>query len=111
MTPDELTEDKVFKILTWLSGNDLEFAQAKANLENAEILQKRVRERLFLASDETTVAERKADAETHEEAQLADDSYIAARLEFETIKARRESAGRWYDLYRTVEASRRRVIA
>ena len=110
MTPDELTEDRVFKILTWLAGNDLEFAQAKVNLESAEILQKRTRARMELASDGSNVAERKAESETADETQAVDDSYIKARLEYETLKARRESAGRWYDLYRTLEASRRRVM-
>ena len=111
MKPEDLTEDKVFQILTWLSGNDMEFAQAKVNLENAEILQKRVRAKMELASDGENIAARKADAETSDEVQEADDAYIHARLEFEKLKARRESAGRWYDLYRTLEASRRRITA
>jgi hypothetical protein len=108
MRPDELTEEKVFEILTWLSFNDLQFAEAKTNVENAEILQRRVRERLFLQA-EGTAGERKAEAECSDEAQAADDLYISARLSYEKMKAKRESAQRWYDLYRTLEASRRRV--
>ena len=109
MRPDELDEGKVFEILTWLSGNDMSFAEAKSNLENAEIVQRRVRDRMFLQSDEDTVAERKAEAECSEEAQAADDAYVSAKLVFEKMKAKRESAGRWYDLFRTLEASRRKV--
>ena len=52
MTPDELTEHKVFEILTWLARSDAQFAQLKGDLENAEILQKRVRERAFLEGHE-----------------------------------------------------------
>lgn len=110
MRPEDLTEDKVFEILTWLAAGDAKFAEAKADLENAEILQRRVRAKQFLASDEETVTERKEDAEVAEETQAADDAYIAARLAFEKLKASRESGIRWYDLYRTMSATRRAGI-
>jgi hypothetical protein len=104
----DLNESKVGEVLTYLSRTDEEFAVAKCNLESAQILQKRVRARLFLSAD-GSVAERNAEAEISDEAQAADDAYISAKLVFEKIKAHRERGELMIDVFRTLEASRRRV--
>ena len=108
MKPDELTEHKVFEILTFLASSDARFAQAKCNLESAEILRKRVRARAFIEAD-GTAGERTAEAETADDTQAADDAYVAAKLEFEKLKAHRERGEMLVDIFRTLEASRRRV--
>ena len=108
MTPDELTEHKVFEILTFLANSDAKFALAKCSLESAEILRKRVRARVWHDAD-GTAGERTAEAEIADDTQAADDAYVAAKLEFEKLKAHRERGEMLVDIFRTLEASRRRV--
>ena len=106
MELNELDDDRVGKILTYLSRTDDEFAVAKANLENAEILRKRVRARAFIES-EGSVAERNAESELHDDVQAADDAYIAARVAFEKLKAHRERGDQFVEIYRTLSSNRR----
>lgn len=106
MKPTDLTEDKVFEILTWLSVSDAKYAAAKADLESAEILRKRVRQRVWHEAD-GTAGERAAEAEISDDAQAADDAYIAALRAFETLKGQRQTANMLVEIYRTLESSRR----
>jgi len=94
-------------VLTYLATTDDKFASAKAQLESTEILRKRVRAKLFLAS-EGTVAERQAEAEISDETQAADDAYVSALREFESLKATRQRGDLIIEVWRSLEASRRR---
>ena len=109
MKISELNEDKAAEILTWLSSTDLKFAELRGELEAAEIRQKRARAAAYEGTD-GTVAERSAEVELDEHVQAADDAYIAARVAFEKLKAQRESAEMWWDTWRSLEATRRRVM-
>jgi hypothetical protein len=109
MKVEELDQDRVAAILTWLSETDAKFAQVKGELEAAEQTCKRVRARLFIAADGNN-EERKSEAEIADETQAADDAYIAAKVKLETLKAKRERAEMWWEMWRSLEASRRRVI-
>jgi hypothetical protein len=108
MNINELNEEKIGEVLTYLARTDDEYAMAKADLERSEILRKRVRSRVFL-SEEGTVAERQAEAEVSEDTQAADDAYISALGKFEALKAKRQRGELIVDVFRTLEASRRRV--
>ena len=111
MLISDLNESKVGEILNYLARTDDEYANAKANLESAEILRKRVRAKVFLASSEDeTVAVRNAETEAHDDTQAADDAYVSALRTFETLKAKRQRAELYIDVFRTLEASRRRVM-
>ena len=110
MRIDELNESKVGEILNYLARTDEEYAAAKANLESAEILRKRVRQRIWHDAD-GTAGERAAEAEIHDDTQAADDAYISALRAFEALKAKRQRAELYIDVFRTLEASRRRVLA
>ena len=104
----DLDEDRIGKALRYLAETDLNYAEAKAALESAEILRKRVRARVFLVED-GTVAERNAEAETHCDAEAADDQYVQAIKTFEELKARRQRAELLIDVWRSLEATRRKV--
>lgn len=110
MLIQELNEAKAAEILTWLGSTDLKFAELKGALEMAEIQQKRARARAYEGTD-GTVAERSAEVELEEGVQAADDAYIRARVEFEKLKAQRERAETWFEMWRSLEATRRRVMA
>ena len=109
MTPEELTPEKAAEIMTWLARTDGEFAMLKGELESAELMAKKVRARLFISADGNN-EERKAEAESADETQAADDAYISAKVKFETLKAKRERGEMWFEMWRSLESSRRRVM-
>jgi len=94
--------------MNFLAESDESFANAKTALLRCEILCKRVRARIFSAS-EGGVEARKAAAECHSEVIAADDAYIAATLEYEALRAQRGRAEILIEVWRSVEASRRKV--
>ncbi len=81
--------------------------QAKARLERAEIMRKRVRRKFFLAGT-GTVAVREAEAECRDETSEADDEYIEAIAAYESLRAKRDIETIALDVWRTESANRRR---
>ena len=108
MSALDIDEDRVGKAMRYLAETDLTYAEAKAELESAEILRKRVRARVFLTED-GTVAERNAEAECYCDTEAADDRYVGAIKRFEEIKAKRQRAELLIDVWRSLEATRRRT--
>lgn len=104
----EVTLDKVEGAMHFLAKTDLEYAQAVADLESCEIKRKRVRARLFLES-QGTAGERNAAAEVNPQTEAADDEYASALLRKEQLKAQRQRAELVIDLFRTLEATRRKA--
>jgi hypothetical protein len=104
----DIDEERVGKAMRYLAETDLPYAEAKAALESSEILRKRVRARVFLTED-GTVAERQAEAETHHDTEAADDQYVQAIKAFEELKARRQRAELLIDVWRSMEATRRKA--
>jgi hypothetical protein len=104
----EFTLEKVENAMMFLAQSDEEYAQAVADLESCEIRRKRVRARVFIES-EGTVAERNAEAEVHPDTEASDDAFASALLRKEQLKAKRQRAELVIDLWRTLEASRRKA--
>lgn len=94
--------------MNFLAETDETFADAKTELLRSEIICKRVRSRCFVAG-EGSVEMRKASADIHPEAIAADDVYCHNTLAFEALKARRGRAEILIDVFRTLEASRRKT--
>lgn len=94
--------------MEFLAETDEAYALAKADLLRSEILAKRIRARCF-AGGSGSVEARKADAEGDAAVIAGDDALIAATVTFETLKARRSRAEILIDVYRTLEASRRKL--
>jgi len=94
--------------MTYLAQTDHEYAEQKAELERSEIFRKRTRATVFLTVD-GTVAERQAKAEIHNNVTDSDDRYIQCVKLFETLKARRERAEIVIDVWRSLNAARRKV--
>jgi hypothetical protein len=93
--------------MEFLADSDEPFAEMKTLVARSEILCKRARARVFLTSD-GNVETRKAAAETHVEVCAADDTYIAAMKEFETLRAKRGRAEILIDVWRSLNASMRK---
>jgi hypothetical protein len=94
--------------MQYLAETDDKYALAKADLLRTEILAKRARARVFMTG-EGSVEARKAAAEGHSEVIAVDDALVEATVTFETLKARRSRAEILIDVYRTLEASRRKT--
>lgn len=97
--------DEALEYLTTTTGA---IGAAKAELERSEILRKRVRRRVFLTTS-GTVAEREARADCEPEVQEADDRYIRAVAEYETLRAKRDVESIALEVWRTESANRRRA--
>jgi len=94
--------------MEFLAETDEPYAEAKTSLLRCEILVKRVRARVFV-TEEGAIEVRKAKAESHADVIAADESLCTSTLEFETLKAKRSRAEILIDVYRTLEASRRKA--
>ena len=104
-----IDEARIERALQFLAETDRDYALAKTEVEATSILAKKARARIFLTG-EGSVEARKAEAETHPEVAKADDQYIAALLAFEKLKAQRERAELVIEVWRTLEASRRKGL-
>lgn len=98
--------ERVEKALNYLVNTDLNYAEAKTEVERSTYLAKHARA-LVHPMTEGTVDDRKSAVERATEVVKAEDRRIAAILACETLKARRETAALIVDTWRTVEASRR----
>jgi hypothetical protein len=103
-----ITEPRMEAAMHFLAETDDRYADAKTGVERTEILRKRARSRVFLTTD-GTVAERQAKAETDASVATADDAYIVALSAFEELRAKRQRAELVIDVWRSLEASRRRA--
>lgn len=103
-----LSEEDCDEALEFLQQTCEAIADAKAGLERAEILRKRIRKKHFLIAEGNN-AERDAQVEGIAEVHQADDRYIDAVATYEGLKAKRELHVIKTEVYRTQEASRRQV--
>lgn len=103
-----IDQARMEQAMTFLAESDQPYADAKTHLLRTEIVCKRVRARIYVAGM-GSVENRKAEAEGHKDVIDADDAYIAATLIFEGLKARRSRAEILIEVWRSVEASRRKT--
>ena len=94
--------------MEFLADTDDKFAHCKTEMLRSEILVERAKARCYLLAD-GSVDERKSKAKTSGDVLEAEDTYIGWVKEFETLKAKRSRAEILIDVYRTLEASRRKA--
>lgn len=95
--------------MSFLAESDDSFAIAKTDVLRAEILCKRARARIFATAEGSSVEARKSASEVHKDVIEADDELIRATLEFESLRAKRQRAEIVIDVWRSIEASRRKT--
>jgi hypothetical protein len=111
---DPITVERMENAMEFLSVSDDSYAVAKTDVLRAEILAKRTRARVFMtgpfppSAEKLTGDMRKSAAETHDDVIAADDELLRATLEYESLRAKRQRAELLIDVFRTVEASRRK---
>ena len=108
MNDYEFTQDRMESAMQYLAETDQEYAIEKAELTRSEIARKRARAKVFLTV-EGSVADCQAKAEKDGGASEADDRYVKTIEEFEKLKARRERAQIVIDVWRSINANRRKV--
>ena len=105
---DSISQSRMEEAMAFLAETDDDYAAAKTDLLRCEILCKRVRARAYLTADGSSVEARKAAAEGAQDVLTADDALIAATLAFERLRARRGRAEILIEVWRSVNASRRK---
>jgi hypothetical protein len=103
-----ITDNRADQAFDWLNSHTKAIGEAKAELERAKILQKRVRNRLFLLA-EGAVEARKATADINEEVEKADERYCKAVEIYESMTATQSVETIALDVWRTESANRRRA--
>ena len=103
-----IDEARLEAAMLYLADTDLAYGTAKGELVRSEILVERAKARVFLIAD-GNVEERKSIAKTSSEVTTAEDAYIDAVTRFEHLRARRQRAELVIEVWRSLEASRRKA--
>ena len=103
-----ITDQRAEEAFEWLNGHTKAIGAAKAELERAKIMQKRIRNRLYLSA-EGAVEKRKATADINTQAEEADERYCKAVEVYESLTATQSVETIALDVWRTESANRRRA--
>ena len=103
-----ISDQRMEAALHFLAETDEQFAAVKADHAKAEIYRKRIRAKVSLLAT-GTATDRQARAETDPETIAADEEFIIAITALEQLKARRERAMIVIEVWRSINANRRRV--
>jgi hypothetical protein len=101
-----ISEERAEKALRFLVETDDSCAEARGEMERAEIAWKRTREAVFTHT-EGTVAERQALAMQHANTREAHEIYVAALQGYWKLHNKRDTEKIVLDVYRTVSANKR----
>ena len=108
MNDKAVTLERMEAALDYRACGDDRYAELKASVLRCEIRCKRVRARVFIATEGKNIEERKARVEDHPDVVAADEDYVAVTLEYERERSVRATGDILIDVYRTLEASRRK---
>ena len=103
----DIDSDRAEKALNYLALTDMEIARLKAAVAESEYVVD-LRERTHFLTASGNVEERKAFAKVQADVAQAHKAYFESIAAYEGVKARRERAVITLDLFRTLEASRRK---
>lgn len=101
-----VSEERAEMSLRYMAETDNEVAEAKAELEAAEYILKRIEAREFL-SESGSVKERESKARVSKAYEDGYKAVTAALAKYERIRAKRETERLVWETWRTGEASRR----
>lgn len=104
-----ITKDQVGEAVLFIGNSDHKFAAAKTEVERATWLCKHARAIVYeMTNRDAKVDERKQEIERDHRVVAAEERRLAGILAFETIKAERESKQLIIEVWRSLEATRRR---
>lgn len=103
-----ITKDQAAEAVRYIGEHDTDYAEAKTELERAAWLCKHTRALVYEMVEGKSVEDRKQAVERHEKVVAAEERRIEAVLAFEKIKAKFETKQLIVEVWRSVEATRRR---
>lgn len=104
-----ISREQIGEALNFIANSDHKFAAAKTEVERASWLCKHARAIVYeMTKGDAKVDERKQEVERDSRVVAAEERRIAGILAFETLKAERESKQLLIEVFRTLEATRRR---
>ncbi len=102
-----VNQDRMELALDDLANSDEEIAQLKTNVKLAEYILKR-KEAIAFVSGEGGVKDRESRAKLDADVQAAYEAHTDAMEQYERLAAKRETWALLIEIFRTLEASRRR---
>ena len=106
MIDKPVTRERAEAALHFLAHSDIEVATLKVAAKRGELAFKRTKAAIFKIAD-GSVADRNSLAETASEAVAAEEAWLAAELEYEGLRNQRSTAVLVFEMFRSLEASRR----
>lgn len=104
-----ISREQVDAALLFIGETDEQYAEAKAEVERCELRCKRARAFAYTATDSTAkVDDRKAKVEENERVITNETLRLDAFVAYEKLKAKRETQFLLIEVFRTLEATRRR---
>lgn len=104
-----ISEARLEKALTMLATTDEQIAELKGDVARKEYLCKLVRSKQFLVA-EGSVEARKATAEVSEDVQAAEEILSGAIIDYEKLRAKRETESLLVDVWRSLNSARSKGI-
>ena len=101
-----ISDTRAEKALRYLAETDEICAKMKADMERAEYMYKSMRETVFKIST-GTVAERQAEAVTHESTIKAHDAFVTSIKNYNAVANKRATEVIVIDCWRTIQSNRR----
>lgn len=103
-----ITREQCADAVREIGESDHNYAEAKTEVERATWLAKHTRALVYESVEGKSVEDKKQAVERHDRVSAAEDRRINAVLAFEKIKATRETKQLIVEVWRSVEATRRR---
>lgn len=103
-----ISREEVGEALRFIAETDHDYAEAKTEVERSTWLCKHTRAIVYESVSGKSVEDRKQAVERAEKVVAAENRRIEAILAFESIKAKRETKQLVVEVWRSVEATRRR---
>jgi hypothetical protein len=101
-----ISEDRMERALKYLAETDQDVAEAKGEILRLETLLKRVGYRLYLSA-EGSIEARKATAGSSPETAKLEEELVSAVVNYEGLRAKRETEATVCEIWRSLNASRR----
>lgn len=109
MTDKPIDRERAEKALHYLASTDEPVAVLKIDTERTDLNRTRIKAAIFDHAD-GNIEERKAISLNDNETKVADESYFATKLKYETLKNRRESAVLFWEHWRSLNSARTKGI-
>lgn len=103
-----LTEERVTQALSYLAGSDEQLGELKADLARSKYLAELAEHFAFKSITVGSIPDKQAEVQMSKDVQARWEAHFKVVAAYEKVRARREREVLVIDLFRTIEASRRK---